>query len=155
MRLIVAAALIVSCLAGVALAQQSEAFDTSNIQWEQAPELREVFVRYIPDRAMREEVSGAALVCCTFDRRRRLNCEVARETQEGYGFGQATIRIMRLYRVSETSYAEWQAASQPRISRTMRWYVGEPTPELHARLAEFGESVRGVCTAPPAEQDSN
>ena len=148
MRWVLVGLVLAASLATAALAQSTH-IGTDRFQWEREPNVREAFVRYVPDRAMNEQVSGSALVCCTVNRRRRLDCEIVRESQPDYGFGDATERFMRLYTMSEASYAEWQANPQ-RIARTMRWYVGDPTPETHARLAALGEEWRGLCS-PPAE----
>lgn len=136
---------LAASLAGAALAQD-EQLTTDRFQWERAPNIREAFVRYVPPRAINDQVSGAALVCCTVNRRRQLDCEIAAESQPDYGFGNATVRFMRLYTMSEASYAEWQADPKP-IARAMRWYVGDPTPETFARLAAIGETWRGLCSA--------
>lgn len=151
MRLIAVAALIAACLAGAAIAQESGIYDSSRVQWEREPDIRAAFRRYMPDRAAQQEVSGAAHVCCTVDRHRRLACVTARETLEGYGFGESTARVMRLYQMTEASYAEWQANPLP-IARSMSWHFGAPNAQHDAQFAQFREESRGAClpSATPA-----
>ncbi len=146
MRWVLVGLVLTASLAGAALAQNDQ-LTTDRIQWERVPN-HEAFVRYVPHRAVNDQVSGAAHVCCTVNRRRHLDCQFAAESQPEYGFGDATVRFMRHFRMTESSYAEWQVNPE-RIARTMRWYVGEPTAETHARLAEFGQEVRGLCSAEP------
>lgn len=146
MRWVIVGAVLAASLTGAALAQ-NDPLTTDRFQWEREPNVREAFVRYVPPRAIDDQISGAASVCCTVNNRRRLECEIAAESQPDYGFGNATVRFMRLYTMSQASYAEWQADPKP-IARTMRWFVGDPTPETFARLAALGEEWRGLCSAP-------
>lgn len=159
MRLLVVAGIFAFCVIGAAVAQEGAAgpqtesaqesgvYNTSNVQWEREPDLREAIVRYRPRRAADENVSGAALVCCTVDNRRRLDCETMLETTEGYGFGNASARVVRLYQMTEASYAEWQLDPRP-IARTLRWYIGDPPYSIDAQqLASFVQQARGLCSA--------
>lgn len=54
--------------------------------------------RFFPERAMRQEVGGAATVSCTAEVDRKLTgCQMVSESPEGFGFGDATIRASRLF----------------------------------------------------------
>lgn len=152
MRVVAVVMLIVACVAGAAVAQVSGVYDTSNVQWEREVDIRAGFLRYMPERAANEQLSGAASVCCTVDRSRRLDCVTARETQEGYGFGQSTVRFMRLYQMTDASYAAWQADPRP-IARTMNWHFGNPDPQRDARFAQFRSESAGLCAASSSQSD--
>ncbi len=53
-----------------------------------------------PQRARRERVEGQGVVTCTVNAQGGLdNCSVTRETPGGYGFGQATLGLMRNFRM--------------------------------------------------------
>lgn len=50
--------------------------------------------RFYPHRAHVESVTGRALVACAARSDRTIDCAIERETPEGYGFGDAAVRIL-------------------------------------------------------------
>jgi His-Xaa-Ser repeat protein HxsA len=60
--------------------------------------------RYYPDRAQRMEVNGRATIRCTVTTKGTLeNCVVTSETPEDFGFGDAALRLSRLFRMKPLS----------------------------------------------------
>jgi len=56
--------------------------------------------RYYPERAQRMEVEGRASISCTVDARGTLqNCSVASETPSDAGFGDAALRMSKLFKM--------------------------------------------------------
>jgi len=55
-------------------------------------------MRVYPGRAFRRGVSGAALVACSVSKEGTLvDCSVLEETPSGEGFGEAALKLTRLY----------------------------------------------------------
>jgi hypothetical protein len=50
--------------------------------------------RFYPERARVEGVTGRALVACAARSNRTIECTVEREAPEGFGFGEAAVRIL-------------------------------------------------------------
>lgn len=78
--------------------------------------------RYYPDKASRLEVAGSAKVTCFVSvLGRAIACHVASEEPEGFGFGEATKRvIMEAYRFSPAKRDGVAFETWP-ISLTIRW----------------------------------
>jgi len=56
--------------------------------------------RYYPDRAQRMEVNGRATISCTVTAKGALQgCTVVSENPADYGFGEAALRLSRLFRM--------------------------------------------------------
>ena len=56
--------------------------------------------RYYPDRAQRMNVEGRATISCTVDARGTLqNCAVTAEDPPGQDFGDAALRMSRLFKM--------------------------------------------------------
>ena len=56
--------------------------------------------RYYPERAQRLEKSGAVTIQCMVTAKGDVrDCEVLSEDPEGYGFGDAALRLSRLFRM--------------------------------------------------------
>jgi periplasmic protein TonB len=56
--------------------------------------------RYYPERAQRMNVEGRASISCTVDARGTLqNCSVANESPSDAGFGEAALRMSRLFKM--------------------------------------------------------
>ena len=79
-------------LAMSVLATAQETPPTSGPVWESRPQQR---ASEYPNRAMRQGLSGSAVVTCQFGADARPdNCETVSETPEGYGFGSAAVGIV-------------------------------------------------------------
>jgi hypothetical protein len=148
MRVILMAAIFGVCVAGAALAQTA-VLDMSGLEWDDRPE--DAFSRRYPPAAQEREIPGAAVVCCTVNAQRRLDCETAFEWPAGFGFGQATIAVMREYRLSQTSYEQLMASPDRNlpIRRTMRWLLPDRlTPETTAAFDRISVAAQNMCAAP-------
>ena len=67
--------------------------------WDSIPD-GEDFMRAFPSRALEQEVSGRAVLICEIRADRRLDCTVLGEGPEGYGFGNAALRLYSRFRLS-------------------------------------------------------
>lgn len=72
----------------------------SDPRWVQRP--RDL-ARYYPRRAVQMNMQGQALLDCIVETTGALRCTVVSETPEGWGFGQAALRIARDYRMVPAS----------------------------------------------------
>ena len=131
-----------SLAATTALAQQAQ--PPMTYRWDQQADAR-AFARNYPDRALQENLSGAAVMCCTVNPDRTLNCLTPLEWPAGYGFGEATLAISREFRLSEASYAEISNDPNHLIRRTIRWLVPSGSSEIPA---EFREAAATACDGP-------
>ena len=71
----------------------------TNPFWVERPDAQD-FARNYPRRAMDESVSGRALLDCLVASDGLLTCAVVSETPEGYGFGEAALRVARSFRMA-------------------------------------------------------
>jgi len=71
----------------------------SRPDWAEKPN-GEDLARYYPERAARLEKEGRATVLCRVDARGRLqDCKILDESPEGYGFGDATLKLVGSFRM--------------------------------------------------------
>jgi protein TonB len=67
--------------------------------WLRRPSAEDM-ARYYPERAQRMEVDGRATLSCTVNARGSLeNCSIAAEDPADMGFGDAAMRLSRLFRM--------------------------------------------------------
>ncbi|OYW79427.1 MAG: hypothetical protein B7Z26_08120 [Asticcacaulis sp. 32-58-5] len=53
---------------------------------------------YYPDTALDQEIPGSATLECRWDEKGRItNCDILKEAPDGYGFGDATRRLLMVY----------------------------------------------------------
>jgi protein TonB len=72
--------------------------------------------RYYPERAQRLEQSGSVTLQCTVNARGNVeNCSIQSEDPANFGFGDAAIRLSRLFRMKPR-----QANGQPVEGGTVR-----------------------------------
>lgn len=145
MRVAVAAAIIASCIAGAAIAQNA----APAVQWEEQPDARD-FAHAYPERARDQNVAGYSLLCCSVLPNRRLSCEVAAAWPSDYGFDRAGRDVIQQYRMTPDAFAAWPGGDA-RIRRGVVWRTGASTPELEAALAQIHEATKNTCTPPGVE----
>ncbi len=81
------------------LAPAAEPVRITRPDWERLPSGEEM-ARYFPERAQRLERSGRATILCTVETDGRVSgCVVASEDPAGFGFGEAAIRLSKLFRM--------------------------------------------------------
>lgn len=141
MRLVAIAALVLASIAGASFAQESSE-PPFVYRWERQPDARD-FARRYPNSA--RDVSGAAVMCCTINEDRTLDCRVPFEWPQGSGFAAATLSLSREFRLSEESYAEVQGTERARIRRTIRWIMAPGSPELDAAFARISAQTQAIC----------
>jgi protein TonB len=93
----------------------------TNPVWLEQPDARD-FARYYPERAQEREVEGRATIECIVNANGSLACTVTSEDPPGYGFGDATLRVSRHFRIAPAT-RDGQATSGGRIRRTIRWVL--------------------------------
>lgn len=93
----------------------------TGVTWLEQPDARD-YARYYPERAQEREVEGRATVECLVDASGRLSCTITSEDPPGYGFGEATLRVSRHFRVAAAT-RDGQATTGGRIRRTIRWVL--------------------------------
>lgn len=85
----------------------------------QRPDVRQ-FSQYYPERANEREVEGRATIDCIVGADGRLSCTVTSEDPPGYGFGEATLRISRFFRIAPAT-RDGVPTSGGRFRTTVRW----------------------------------
>ncbi|MEZ5996698.1 MAG: energy transducer TonB [Hyphomonadaceae bacterium] len=78
------------------------------------------FERFFPPRALARGVSGRVVLDCTVAADGRIACAVASEEPVGWGFGEASLRAARQFRVAPAT-ADGRPTSGGRISVPMMW----------------------------------
>jgi protein TonB len=74
--------------------------DIGNPNWIKRPGASE-FARFYPDRAQRMEKEGSATITCQVTAAGSLTgCRLVRETPEDFGFGAATLKLARYFKMS-------------------------------------------------------
>lgn len=91
----------------------------TNVVWLEEPDLDD-FVRLYPARAWQENVEGQATLDCIVGSGGYLSCAVTAEDPIGYGFGGATLRLSREWRVAPTT-SDGEVTVGRRVGRTIRW----------------------------------
>lgn len=141
-----AALAVVGSIVATAAALAQDAPPPMRYTWDQQPDAM-AFARAYPMRAQQEEMNGAAVLCCSVNEDRTLNCTAPLEWPADYGFGEASLTIARYFRMSEASYAEISGDPNHTVRRTIRWVLpdrmSEPPPE-------FREAARNACNGPAA-----
>lgn len=84
-------------------AQAAPGRTITNPDWTHMPTAADL-AQYYPRRAMKRGVEGFAAIRCRVERAGALSaCVVLRETPEGYGFGEATLRLAPMFRMRPMS----------------------------------------------------
>lgn len=155
MRAVAALAVIGYLIAGAALAQDAAPITATppapvQLQWDRMPDGGN-FARNYPSRAVDAGVPGVAVMCCSVNNRRRLDCTIAFEWPQNYGFGDATLQVSEGFRLSEESYAAVRDQQGGRLRRTVRWVLPDrpQSPEITAAFARISEAAQTMCGLPP------
>ncbi len=67
--------------------------------WEARPDVAD-YERFYPSAAVADGIAGSAALDCLVGEDGRLRCVVVREEPEGYGFGQAALRVADEFRMA-------------------------------------------------------
>jgi protein TonB len=71
----------------------------TNPQWLERPDGRD-FARHYPPRALERGREGRVTLDCVVNADGRISCSVANEDPDGWGFGEAAIRISRSFKIA-------------------------------------------------------
>jgi hypothetical protein len=147
MRSVLMAVVVVASIAGASFAQDAPG-PVFVYHWDRQPDARD-FARRYPNSA--HDVSGAAVMCCSVNEDRTLNCTVPFEWPRGSGFADATLSLSREFRLSEESYAEVRGTERAQIRRMIRWVMEPGSPELDAAFARISAQTQAICEEAAAQ----
>jgi periplasmic protein TonB len=91
----------------------------TGVTWLQQPNGND-YARLYPPRALEREQTGVVTVDCLVGGDGRIACSIVSEDPQGWGFGEATLRIARQFRVAAQT-SDGRPTSGGRIRRTIRW----------------------------------
>jgi hypothetical protein len=123
MRTATIAGIVAACVGGAAFAQAVQAPEPFPVVFDAMPD-GPVYARNYPRDAIERDIEGAAVLCCVPNEAGYLDCAAALEWPEGYGFGEASIRVARGFHVSTESQALFRATPGNWIRRTLVWRLG-------------------------------
>jgi protein TonB len=86
----------------------------TNPTWLKQPNGRD-FERYYPPRALEREKDGRVVLNCIVGADGRVSCDVSREDPDGWGFGDAALKISKSFQMAPQT-VNGQATSGGRIS---------------------------------------
>jgi hypothetical protein len=139
------AALAAAAFAGLAFAQ-----DTPMVfvpAWEAEPNQADYIALY-PRQALAGNVSGIAVLCCTPQSDRSIDCIVSSEAPAGQGFGEASVRASRRYRMTQLSFDDFQSRSDSAIRLSVIWAAAFVSQETRDRLALVDQETIYACLPP-------
>jgi len=142
MRALAAALIIAACIAGAALAQEAPLVFAPH--WEAEPQPAD-YVRLYPRQALNQNVSGVAVLCCTPRADRGMDCRVAREWPADQGFGAASLNAAQRFRLTQTSYDDFQSHSDTQIRLSMMWAAAIVSDEARNRLVNIDRETGFIC----------
>jgi protein TonB len=94
----------------------------TNPQWVRRPSGRD-FAREYPERALEREREGRVVLACVVAADGTINCNVASEEPEGWGFGQAALRISRSFQMAPMT-VDGRPTGGGRVSVPIRFQLG-------------------------------
>jgi hypothetical protein len=127
----------------------AEPIAREQVRWVRQPDAR-AFARLYPDRAVNNEISGTAVLCCTVNDDGSLNCTAPFEWPQGYGFGEATVAISHEFSVAPETVEAARATPNAYLRRQIRWQMGSPPTEIAAAFTRIAEATQNICEAPAA-----
>jgi hypothetical protein len=142
-------AILAAALCAAASVVWAEPIARDQVRWVRQPDAT-VFTRHYPDRAQDNNVSGAAVLCCTVNDDGSLSCAAPFEWPQGYGFAEATIAVSREFRVAPETVEAARAMPNAYIRRLVRWQLGPQTSQVAAAFTRIAEETQNICEAPAA-----
>ena len=131
-----------------ALAQQDGSPFIFIPEFEAQPTQGDYIANY-PRQALRENVSGIAVLCCDERGDRSLDCAVNLEWPEERGFGAASLVAARAYRLTPQSHADLAARPGVKVRLSVRWVGPVPSPETIEDLRRRDRESLEACLPPP------
>jgi hypothetical protein len=151
MRTLAILGVVAVCLGGAALAQSVQAPEPFVAEFDAMPDGR-AYGRNYPADAIQRHVEGAAVLCCVPDENGYLECAAALEWPEGFGFGDASVRVAREFHLSPDSAASFRATPGNWIRRTLVWRLADGSNSENERaFATIREMTAQLCHAPDGQ----
>jgi len=147
MKRLTALILAAACIAGAAFAQQGGAPMVFVPEFAAQPSQADYISNY-PPRALRENVSGIAVLCCDPREDRGLDCAVSSEWPEARGFGEASLRATQAYRLTPPSHADLVARPGVKVRLSVRWVGPVPDEAAIATLRRLDGETAFACLPP-------
>jgi periplasmic protein TonB len=95
----------------------------SNPTWVKRPNGRD-FERYYPPRALEREKGGRVVLACVVSATGSIDCTVANETPEGWGFADAALKMSKLFQMSPQT-VNGQPTSGGRVNVPITFQLGQ------------------------------
>jgi hypothetical protein len=146
MRLIAGIAVIL-CAAGAALAQDQSGPMAFTPSFDAQPSAAEM-IRLYPSRALQQNISGIAVMCCSPNPDRSVACAISSEFPAGQGFGEAAVQASHLYRLSPQSHADLLARPGTAVRISMLWTGPVILPATLDELRRKDAETMEACLAP-------
>ena len=119
--------LILPAMAGLAVASGVQAQTTPPHSPSPSPspgDAASMPLSFYPARAQRMEVDGDTVLDCNVTDEGRLDdCRLVSETPAGYGFGEAALKVSRIWRMKPASDAAGNPVPGGRITIPLKWRV--------------------------------
>jgi len=97
------------------------------------------YIRNYPPRALRENRSGIAVLCCTPGPDQTINCATNMEWPD------ASVRAARGYRLSPQSHADLVARPGTQVRLSVRWASPVPDETAIAHIRSLDRETAYVC----------
>ncbi len=91
----------------------------TNVTYLERPD-PEQFVTLYPPRAMAEDVQGRVMLDCIAGSNGRISCTVVSEDPPGYGFGEASLRVSRYFRIAPQT-SDGRSTAGERLRLPIAW----------------------------------
>ena len=105
------------------------------------------YPRVFPRRAIERNQSGFAVLCCKANPDRSLSCALGAEWPARFGFGDASLSLVRKFRLTQAAYEQLRTQGSPILQTPFPWVL-EPMPERQrTELAAAKSGMEGVCAA--------
>ncbi|MGQ0534213.1 MAG: hypothetical protein ACT4OF_16210 [Caulobacteraceae bacterium] len=145
-------AIIAIALTSAAAAQAPMVFVPT---FDAEPSSAELISRY-PPAALQQNTSGIAVLCCTPRPDRSVACAVSSEWPAAHGFGDASVRASRSYRLSADSYADLIARPGTSVRISLIWAGPVILPATIDELRRIdGETMHACLTPVQSEAPTN
>ena len=146
MRLLACIAVIL-CTTGAALAQDQSGPMAFTPTFDVQPNSTEM-IRLYPPRALQQNISGIAVLCCSPNPDRSMACAISSEFPPGQGFGEAAVQASRSYRLSQQSHADLVARPGTAVRLSMLWTGPVILPATLDELRRRDAETMEACLAP-------
>lgn len=147
-----ALAIAALCIAATAFAQNAPTLFVPEFESEPSPAQ---LVRHYPPAALRQNVSGIAVLCCVPRADRSLECAVNSEWPAGQGFGQASVRASSVYRLTPASDADLRARREAIVRLSLMWAGPVVSPDTVANLQRIDRDTMFACHEAVERRNAN